>query len=147
MKIIATNKKARFDFEVLEELEAGIVLTGPEVKSLRAARVSFKNAYALIEDNKIVLRYLHISPYKFADNKAYNETRERILLLNKKEIAKLETKLNTAGLTLVPLSLYFKKGLVKVNLGLVKGRKSHDKRAVLKEKTQILEAKKAIKYY
>jgi len=147
MKVIASNKKARFDFEILEEIEAGIILTGPEVKSLRQARVSFKNSYALIMEDKVVLKYLHISPYKFADNRGYDETRERILLLNKKEIVKLENKLNTAGLTLVPLSLYFKKGLVKVLLGLVRGRKSHDKRAVLKERTQNLEAKKALKYY
>lgn len=147
MKIIASNKKAYYDFEVLEELEAGIVLTGPEVKSLRESRVSFTNAYALIVEGIPILRYLHISPYKFADNKNYNETADRKLLLNKKEILKLESKLNTAGLTLVPLSIYFKKGLVKVNIGLVRGKKTHDKRNVLKERTQNLEAKKAIKYY
>ena len=147
MKVIASNKKAYFDFEVIEEIEAGIVLNGPEVKSLRASRVSFKNAYALITDGIPTLKYLHISPYKFADSKGYDETRDRKLLLNKKEIVKLEGQLNTAGLTLVPLSLYFKKGLVKVNLGLVKGKKSHDKRNSLKEKTLNLEAKKAMKHY
>jgi len=147
MKIIASNKKAYYDFEVLEELEAGIVLTGPEVKSLRESRVSFTNAYALIVEGIPILRYLHISPYKFADNKNYNETADRKLLLNKKEILKLESKLNTAGLTLVPLSIYFKKGLVKVKLGLVRGKKAHDKRNVLKERAQNMQAKKAIKYY
>ncbi len=124
-----------------------MVLTGPEVKSLRDSRVSFKNAYALITQNEVILRSLHISPYRYADNKDYLETRDRKLLLNKKEIIKLENKLNTAGLTLIPLSLYFTRGLVKVKLGLVKGRKSHDKRNVLKERTLNREAKKVLKHY
>jgi len=147
MPVFADNKKARFNYEIVEEFQAGIVLTGPEVKSVRAGKVSFTNAYVTFVSNKIVIRGMHINPYNFADNKDYNPDSDRVLLLNSHELKKLKDKTEQQSLTIVPLNLHSKKGLIKCQIALVQGRKMHDKRQVLKNRTMDREAKRAIKNY
>ncbi|MBU0616807.1 MAG: SsrA-binding protein SmpB [Planctomycetes bacterium] len=129
------NKKARFDFEILEQAEAGISLTGSEVKSLRAGKASLEEAYAVIRDGEAFLRDCNISPYPQAGYAQHKPTRERKLLLHKREIRKLFNKVTQKGLTLIPLKLYFNdRGLVKVLIGLARGKKLHDKRQDLKKR-------------
>jgi len=123
------NKKARFNFEILEQLEAGISLTGSEVKSLRDGRASLEEAFAVIRDDEAFLRDCNISPYPQAGYAQHKPTRERKLLLHRREIRKLLGKVTQKGLTLVPLKMYFnERGRVKVLIGLVRGKKLHDKR-------------------
>jgi SsrA-binding protein len=147
MPVFADNKKARFNYEILETFEAGMILSGPEVKSIRASRVSFTNAYILILGDKPVLRGLHISPYGFADNRDYNPEKDRYLLLNAIEIKKIKDKIDQKSLSVVPLNLHSKKGLIKCEIALVQGKKMHDKRQVLKNRTMDREANRAIKNY
>ena len=129
------NKKARFNFEILEQAEAGISLTGSEVKSLRAGKASLEEAYAVIRDGEAFLRDCNISPYPQAGYAQHKPTRERKLLLHKREIRKLFTKVTQKGLTLVPLKMYFnERGLVKVLIGLARGKKIHDKRQDMKKR-------------
>ena len=129
------NKKARFNFEILEQAEAGISLTGSEVKSLRAGKASLEEAFAIIRDGEAFLRDCNISPYPQAGYAQHKPTRERKLLLHKREIRKLFNKVTQKGLTLVPLKMYFNdRGLVKVLIGLVRGKKLHDKRQDLKKR-------------
>jgi SsrA-binding protein len=129
------NKKARFDFEILEQAEAGISLTGSEVKSLRAGKASLEEAYAVIREGEAFLRDCNISPYPQAGYAQHKPTRERKLLLHKREIRKLFNKVTQKGLTLVPLKMYFNnRGLVKVLIGLARGKKLHDKRQDLKKR-------------
>jgi len=134
VKVIATNKKARFDYEILETFEAGIVLTGPEVKSAKAGQVSIKEAFATVKGEEVFLTNAHISPYKQAANIEQEPTRSRKLLLKKSEISSLIGKSKTQGLTLIPTKIYLKRGLVKVEVGLGKGKKLHDKREQIKKK-------------
>ena len=133
-KVIATNRKARYDYTVIETCEAGIELRGSEVKSLRAAKAQLVDAYASIDDGQIYLRQMHISPYDPASYDTHEPTRTRRLLLHKAEIRRLRTQLEEKGLTMVPLSLYFRDGKVKVELALVKGRREYDKRAKLDDR-------------
>jgi SsrA-binding protein len=129
------NKKARFNFEILEQVEAGISLTGSEVKSLRAGKASLEEAFAIIRDGEVFLRDCNISPYPQAGYAQHKPTRERKLLLHKREIRKLFTKVTQKGLTLIPLKLYFnERGLVKILIGLARGKKFHDKRQDLKKR-------------
>ena len=129
------NKKARFNFEILEQAEAGISLTGSEVKSLRAGKASLEEAYAVIRDGEAFLRDCNISPYPQAGYAQHKPTRERKLLLHKREIRKLFAKVTQKGLTLVPLKMYFnERGLVKVLIGLARGKKIHDKRQDMKRR-------------
>ncbi len=129
------NKKARFNFEILEHVEAGISLTGSEVKSLRAGKASLEEAFAIIRDGEVFLRDCNISPYPQAGYAQHKPTRERKLLLHKREIRKLLTKVTQKGLTLIPLKLYFnERGLVKVLIGLARGKKFHDKRQDIKKR-------------
>ena len=129
------NKKARFNFEILEQAEAGISLTGSEVKSLRAGKASLEEAFAIIRDGEAFLRDCNISPYPQAGYAQHKPTRERKLLLHKREIRKLFNKVTQKGLTLIPLKMYFNdRGLVKVLIGLVRGKKLHDKRQDLKKR-------------
>ena len=129
------NKKARFNFEILEQAEAGISLTGSEVKSLRSGKASLEEAFAVIRDGEAFLRDCNISPYPQAGYAQHKPTRERKLLLHKREIRKLFNKVTQKGLTLVPLRMYFNdRGLVKVLIGLVRGKKLHDKRQDLKKR-------------
>jgi SsrA-binding protein len=133
-KIITTNRKARHDYTVIETFEAGIELRGSEVKSLRAAKAQLVDAYASIDGGQIYLRNAHISPYDPASYDNHEPTRARRLLMHRMEIKRLRGQLEEKGLTLVPLSLYFRHGKVKVELGLAKGRKHYDKRDKLDER-------------
>lgn len=134
MKVIATNKKARFDYEILDTYEAGIVLTGPEVKSVKAGQISIKESFATVKGEEVFLTNAHISPYKQASNIEQEPTRSRKLLLKKSEITSLIGKSKTQGLTLIPIKVYLKRGFVKVEIGLGKGKKLHDKREQIKKK-------------
>jgi SsrA-binding protein len=131
---IATHRRARFDYEVLERVEAGLVLRGPEVKSLRAGKASLSDAYGVVKRGEAYLVNLHIAPYEAASRENPDPRRERKLLLHRKEIARLGGKLQERGLTLVPLSLYWKDGRAKVELGLARGRRRHDKREAIRKR-------------
>ncbi len=136
IKIVAKNKKAYHDYHIDVKYEAGMVLSGPEVKSLRAGRVNLRDGYANIDSRGEVMLYnVHISSYSFATHNPNEPLRVRKLLLNKREIRKLIGKLKEKGLALIPLKIYFKEnGKAKVELGLARGKKQYDKRAALKEK-------------
>ena len=125
---VARNKRARHDYHILETWEAGIVLTGPEVKSLRDGRANLGDAYGILKDGEVWLLNLHISPYEQASYNNVEPTRTRKLLMHRSEIRKLIGAVERPGLTLVPLELYFKDGKAKVALALGKGKKQHDKR-------------------
>jgi SsrA-binding protein len=140
-RIIAKNKKARFDYHILDTFEAGIVLKGQEVKSIRQGKVSLSDAFAQVVGGEVFLFNMHISPYEKARDKL-DAKRDRKLLLSKNEIRKIEGKLKNEGLTLVPLELYFKKSLVKVSLAVVKGKKKYEKRDKIIKKEQKREIKK-----
>ncbi len=140
------NKKAKFDYEILETYESGIVLTGTEIKSIRLGKVNLKDSYCIIKNNEIFILNMHISTYDFGNIFNHEETRTRKLLLHKKEILKLKNDLNLNGLTIVPLKLYFKKSKVKILIGLAKGKHTYDKREAIKKKDQERELKKSIKY-
>ncbi len=139
------NKKAYFDYEILEEIECGIVLTGTEIKSIRNSNVNLKDSYAIIRNGEVYLLNMHISEYKEGNIFNHNETRTRKLLLHKKEILKLRDKIELNGNTLVPLKLYFKGNKVKILLGLAKGKKTYDKRETIKERDINREIKKELK--
>lgn len=128
------NKKAYFDYEILETYEAGIVLTGTEIKSIRLSNVNLKDSYALVRNNEVFLLNMHISEYKEGNIFNHNETRTRKLLLHKKEIFKIRDKISLDGLTLIPLKLYFKGSNIKILLGLARGKKMYDKRESIKKK-------------
>lgn len=129
------NKKAQFEFEIIEKTEAGIALMGSEVKSLRAGKASLEEAYAQIRGSEIVLKGCNIEPYKHATVNAHEPTRERRLLMHRREILKWQQKVTIRGLTLVPLKLYFnEKGLVKLQLALAKGKAKSDKRDTIKKR-------------
>ncbi len=129
-----SNRKVRFDYEILEETESGIVLTGTEIKSIKDGKANLKDSYAIIRNGEVFLLNMHISHYKEGNIFNHEETRTRKLLLHKKEILKLRDKLDLQGLTLVPLKLYFKRNKAKILLGLGKGKKTYDKRESIKEK-------------
>src|SRR6187549_808543 len=139
-KAIATNRKAFHDYAILETYEAGLVLRGTEVKSLRESQVNFKDCYATIDNNEAWLIGCYISPYHHGTDA--NHDPERKLLLHRREIARLLGKIAERGLTLIPLRLYFKEGRVKVELGLARGKKLHDKRASIRERESRREMEK-----
>lgn len=143
--VVVTNRRARHEVEVLETVEAGIALLGPEVKSLRAGRANLVDAWALVRRGEIFLRGLHISPYLQAGRENPEPARERKLLLHRREIARLASRAKERGLTLMPLSLYFRDGRAKVELGLVRGRRKHDKREAIRKREQEREAARAIR--
>lgn len=143
-KIVASNRKARHEYEILETFEAGMVLRGPEVKSIRDGKVSFQDAFATVDRGEVWLHSLHISPYEQANRWNDDPTRVRKLLLHKSEIRKLVGKVEEKGLTLIPLDIHFTRGRAKVQLALAKGRKLHDKREKLKRQTQEREARRAM---
>ncbi|MGE0709375.1 MAG: SsrA-binding protein SmpB [Planctomycetota bacterium] len=134
VKQIARNRRAFHDFEVVEQVEAGLVLVGTEVKSLRNGQVSFNDAYARARDGEMWLLDLHIAQYPNGSWTNHEPTRPRKLLLHRREIAKLRTSCERQGLTLIPLELYFKKGLAKLAIGVCRGRKRVDKRQALRAK-------------
>jgi len=133
-KLIAQNKKARHDYFIEDVYECGLVLTGTEVKSLRAGRASLIDGFAMVIDGELWLSGVHIPEYTEGTWTNHTPRRDRKLLLHKKEITKLIGKTKERGLTLIPISLYFKDGKAKVELGLAKGKKAHDKRASLMER-------------
>jgi len=139
-KYIAQNRAATFHYDISERYEAGIVLRGSEVKSLREGRANMTEAYAAVERGEVWLRQMHIASFFAARAFPHAEMGARKLLLHAKEIRHLERAVAREGYTLVPLNLYFKEGWVKVTLGLGRGKKAHDKRAVLAEKTEAREA-------
>jgi SsrA-binding protein len=135
MPSYATNREAHHNYEILEKIEAGIVLTGAEVKSVKGGNVSLKGSYATIQQNQLQLLNVHIGHYKPAGlNQKLDTDRSRRLLVHRTEIDRLIGKIHSTGLTLVPLSIYSKHGLIKVELGLGRGKKSHDKRASIKKR-------------
>jgi SsrA-binding protein len=134
MKIICKNKKAYHDYHIDKTMEAGIVLNGPEVKSLRAGRANIKDGYARLQGGQVFLYNIHISPYAFCADTA-DPLRVRKLLLHRREIRKLIGKLNEKGIAFIPLKIYFiDNGKAKVEIGLARGKKLYDKRAALKDK-------------
>lgn len=134
-KVIASNRKARHDYDILDTIEAGIVLKGGEVKSLRDAKIQLKDGYARPERGEMLLLGVHISPWIYATGfGSFEPERPRKLLLHKREIEKLAERIAREQLSLIPLTVYFQNGLVKVELGLAKGRKMHDKRANLADR-------------
>lgn len=140
------NKKVRYHFEIIETVEAGVALTGSEVKSLRAGQASLDEAYAMLRDNEAYLVGCNISPYPMAGYAQHKPTRERKLLLHRRQIRKWQSKVTLRGLTLVPVSLYFnERGRVKLELALVRGKSHADKRATLKRKTQDREIAQALR--
>jgi len=129
-----TNRRARHDYHILETYEAGLVLRGPEVKSLRQGKVNLQDSYARIENGEAWLYNMHISPYEHGNRFNPDPRRPRKLLLHKHEIRRLLGKIQERGLTLVPLQLYFVRGLAKVELGLARGKAAHDKRRAIRER-------------
>lgn len=140
------NRKANFDYEIEDKIEAGIVLTGTEIKSIREGKANLKDSYAIIKKGEVFLLNMHISHYKDGNIFNHEETRTRKLLLHKKEILKLENKIRLEGYTLVPLMLYFKGSHAKILLGVGKGKKNYDKRESIKKKDMERELKKDFKY-
>ena len=133
-KLIATNRRARFEYEILDRFEAGIVLRGPEVKSLREGKANLSDAYAVVRRGEIYLISAHISPYTQAARENSEPRRERKLLLHRAEIARLEGRVRERGFTLVPLQLYWKGGRAKVEIGLARGKRVHDKRESIRRR-------------
>lgn len=144
-KLITKNKKAFHDYFIEETLEAGLVLTGTEVKALRDGKVNLRDAYANIEGEEVWLLGMHISPYEQGNIFNHDPLRERKLLLHRAEIRRLLGKVQAAGYTLVPTKLYFKDGRAKVEIGLAKGKKLHDKRETLARKEAEREMERAFK--
>jgi len=144
-RIVATNRKARHEYHILDEWEAGMVLAGPEVKSLREGKISFKDSFARVERGEVWLHSLHISPFDPANRWNQDPERPRKLLLHAHEIRKLVGKVEEKGLTLVPLEIYFRGGKAKLKLALCRGKQLHDKREKLKERTQVREAQRAMR--
>lgn len=134
MPTLTTNKKAFHDYHILEKYEAGIVLSGPEVKSVKSGQINLKGGYIINKADELWLINCHISPYKMALLKDYKPTRDRKLLLNKKEISSLVGKLQSKGLTVLPLSVYTKGSLVKIEIGVARGKKEYDKREIIKKR-------------
>ena len=142
---IARNRRARFDYEIIETWEAGIALTGTEVKSLRNGKAQITDAYGIVKDGEVWLLNLHIAPYEQGNRFNHEATRTRKLLLHSREIKKMIGAVERQGLTLIALEIYFKRGRAKVRLGLGRGKKLHDKRADLKEKDDKREMARAVK--
>lgn len=148
IKIIADNRQARFQYEILETYEAGIELTGTEVKSIRAGKANLRDGYVIIRNGEAWLLNVHISPYQASGQYFNHEPRRtRKLLLHRREISKLIGQVEQQGLTLIPLKLYFKRGWIKVSVGLAKGKKLHDKRETLKRRQDQREMARAMKRY
>ena len=142
---IARNKRARFDYEILDSWEAGIVLTGTEVKSLRDGRANIGDAYGIVRDGEIFLINMHVAPYERGGYANHEPERTRKLLLHRKEIRRLIGAVERQGLTLIPLELYFRKGVAKVTLALGKGKKLHDKRETTRRRDAEREMARAIR--
>jgi SsrA-binding protein len=145
VKQVTANRKAFHEYEVLERFEAGIRLSGTEVKSIRAGQVNLTGSYAQVEGGQLILREAHISPYEHGNRFNHTPVRPRRLLMHRREILRLQEQTGQKGYTLVPLSLYLKHGLIKVELGLCRGKVLHDKREAIRSKTMDREAERAIR--
>ena len=144
-KLITSNRRALHDYEILETVEAGLVLLGPEVKSLREGRANLSDSYAVLRGGEAFLVNAHVSPYDKAGRDNPEPRRERKLLLHRRELSRLKPKLAERGFTLVPLSLYFKAGRAKVELGLARGKRVHDKRESIRRREQEREMERAVR--
>ena len=140
------NRKAKYDYEILDTIEAGIVLTGTEIKSIRLGKANLKDSYATIKHGEAILLNMHISHYEEGNRFNHDETRTRKLLLHKKEILKLYDKIRLEGNTLVPIKLYFKGNKAKILLGIAKGKKTYDKREAIKKRDIERDIKSRMKY-
>ena len=145
IKVVASNRRARHDYEILDQVEAGMVLDGSEVKSLREGKAQLKDSFAHIRDNEVFLVGAYIAPYTFSRGGGHEPERTRKLLLNRREIDRLAARVAEQGLTLIPLDVHFRAGKVKVNLGLARGKNTIDKRDTLKERDQKREMERAMK--
>ena len=141
---VATNRRARFDYHIEDSFEAGIVLTGPEVKSLRDGRASLSEAYARVTDGEVWLEGLHIPPYANAAQREYDPRRPRKLLLHRAEIDRLYGRTQERGLTLIPMKVYFTRGMAKVQLGLGRGKRRHEKRDAALEREHQRDVERAL---
>ena len=135
-KVITTNRKARHDYEIIDTIETGIVLFGTEVKAAREGRINLSDAYARIKDNELWLIGMHISPYSKSDMENHDPLRDRKLLVHHLQLKRLNRQVEEKGVTLIPLKIYFNRHLVKVELGLVRGKRKYDKRASITERDQ-----------
>lgn len=145
-KVVATNRKAFHDYAIQEKLEAGIVLKGTEVKSLREGRVNLRDSYASVDHGQVVLHHCHISPYSHGNIMNHDPLRPRRLLLHRREISKLLGKTQQQGLTLIPLRIYFSsRGRAKVEIALAKGKKQYDRREAIKAREAGREVERAMK--
>ncbi len=145
---ITKNKKAYHDFEILDQFEAGIILNGDEVKSIKSKNVNLKGSFVDIDSkNEAYINEMHVSRYKHSARKQTDPTRKRKLLLHTKEINKIAQSLNEQGVTAIPLELYLKKGLIKVKIGLCRGKKLHDKRQELKKRSQEMDIRREMSRY
>lgn len=147
MKIVSTNRKASFDYFLEDKFEAGIVLVGSEVKSLRNKEVSLADTFVLIRDGQIYIKNLYIKPYEKTTSFIPNDRKDRKLLLHKKEILKLQRAVNEKGYAIVPTKIYFKDHLVKVEIALAKGKKLYDKRETIKKRQTDREISRELKNY
>ena len=145
IKIISDNKKARFDYEIIEKLEAGLVLTGSEVKSIRDGAVNLKDSYVSFRNGEAFLQNAHISEYKSSSYNNHSPERVRKLLLHRNEINKIMGKVQEKSLSCVPLKMYFKRGHIKIEIGLGRGKKQHDKRQSIKKKESDRELARVLK--
>ena len=143
-QIIVTNRKARHDYEILETIEAGIALKGPEVKSLREGRCHLTDSYAAVDRSEMILYNAHVTPYD-KTREAQDPLRPRKLLLHRAQILRLKSKSEEAGLTLIPLRLYFKKGIAKVELGLARGKRQYDKRQTIAKRDAAREIDRVVR--
>jgi SsrA-binding protein len=146
-KIVAENRKARHNYHIDEVIEAGMVLKGTEVKSLRQGRVNLKDSYARIKNGEVFVHQMHIGPYPFAYYNNHEPLRPRKLLLHKREIHRLYGKVNEKGITLIPLRVYFTRGKVKLALGLARGKRAYDKRETIRRRDEQRELDRARKEY
>lgn len=144
-KLIAQNRKARYEYAILDTVEAGIVLKGTEIKSIRAGRINLKDGYASVREGEIWLYNVHISPFEQGNQFNHDPLRPRKLLMKKKQIDSLIGETKQGGITLIPLKVYIKNGFAKVLIGLAKGKKQYDKRETIKRRDQDRELRRAVK--
>jgi SsrA-binding protein len=145
-QIVSINRKARHDYHILEAYEAGLVLRGTEVKSIRNHQVSIKESYAQFKGMELYIVNMHISPYKFGNRFNLEPKRDRKILLQKRQLSKLKEQIEQKGFTLIPLKLYFKNGYAKIEIGLAKGKKLFDKRRDLTDKAIQRDTERELKY-
>ena len=146
-QLIISNRKARYDYHIIETFECGIVLDGAEVKSIRNGHANLQDGYARVDDGEVWLYGMHVKPYEFAHGKALDPIRKRKLLLHRKEIAELEAATGEKGVTLVPLRVYFKDGRAKVEIAVARGKARYDKRHAIAERDAKRETERALKGY